>query len=157
MTASTAKTIELAAALAEELGNLPSGGLPAKRVYVAPLDQAEGAFETLTVLVMGKSDKREVGTRVDNMEEHQVDVAVIKRVEGNDVEKVDGLMLVAERIKNLYADEENADTPDAGYLREKPLADCTWAGLEHDPIYSPVRLAKNVFLSVITLTYQHVR
>jgi hypothetical protein len=157
MTASTAKTIELAAAIAEQLANLPSGGLPAKRLYVAPLDQAEGEFQELKVLVMGKSERRQISNRADNLEEHEVDVAVIQQVDGTDVEAVDGLMLVAERIKNLFSDSENADTPDAGHLREKELAGCCWTGLEHDPIYSPVRLAKNVFVSVITLTYQHVR
>lgn len=152
MSQTTSKTQEIAEALADELAAI---GLPAQRVYLLRLEPEN--LQELKISVVAKGETREVLDRTGNLEDHSVDIAVQQKVDPADVEAVDGLVLVVERIKNLWSDPE-ADgiaTQNAGDLRDKELAGADWQSLTNDPIYYPDRLAdKQEFASVVTVTYR---
>lgn len=66
---------------------------------------------------------------------------------------LDQFLALVEAVKSMWRPED--ENEGLGRLRNKKLAGCTFIGLQHDPIFEPIPLARlGVMSVVISLTYR---
>ena len=141
--------ISVADAIVAELGTAPADtfnqAFTAARHYRPQFDLAE--LRTLRVSVVPKGITITSLGRNSNQHDINVDVAVQKKVDADDLEVLDGLMLLTEQIANFFRLRRLSKMPEA-----------IWIKTENVPVYSPEHLeTKQVFTSVLTLTFRIVR
>ena len=104
-------------------------------------------LQSLKVTVVPHALEGELVTRADAQEQHQIDVAVQKKVNVDSLDAVDPLMLLVEQIKDLLLGEHPST-----------MATATCIRATNEPIYDPALMQeKRVFCSVLTLTYDVIR
>ena len=114
----------------------------ARRAYRPVFELSE--LKELQVTVVPKSTTREIISRQQSEHETEIDVAVQKRVDPDDLEECDALDLLCEEIADWFG----------GRILDGVLAICKQ--VERKPIYDPEHLQqKRVFTGVITLTFTH--
>jgi len=117
----------------------------AARHYRPQFDLAE--LRTLRVSVVPKGITITSSGRNSNQHDIAIDVAVQKKVDADDQEALDGLMLLTEQIADFFRLRRLAKMPDA-----------IWIRTENVPVYSPEHLeSKQVFTSVLTFSFRVVR
>ena len=155
--------IDVANAIAAEINaqsqlsnNVLGAVFTAVRAYRPQFDLV--ALKELRVSVVPRSIVIEMLDRRSNQNDVSVDVAVQQKVDPDDTQSIDALMVLVQKI--------------ADYLRLKRLtlvdgtsgatsgggASGVWIKTENVPIYSPEQLeTKQVFTSVLTFTYRVVK
>ncbi len=135
--------IDIAAAVAQELATAVL--LPA--VTIERLYRPQFELKDLTdprVLVVPKSVRTEILSRVENRTTVEVDVAVQGRVNPDSLDDLDAMMSLVDQISAFLNRRRLAAAPSA-----------RWSATAHPAIYVPDHLIEQrVFTSVMTLTYQ---
>jgi hypothetical protein len=111
-----------------------------QRLYLPSFDLTD--MTALQVSVVPAASSVAIASRRSQREDHQVHVAVQKKVDPTAVAAVDDLVQLVQEIDD--------------YLRSAgPMAGATWIGTALEPLYHPEHLRdKGVFTSVLTLTYR---
>jgi hypothetical protein len=123
---------------------LIAGGFVAERHYRPVMDLRELAELKVTVVPRGVTITP--ANRAGNQSDVQIDVAVQKKVDDADSAALDELMVLVERIGDLFSHRRLAG------------ASATWAKTENKPIYSAEHLEQyRTFTSVVTLTFRMSR
>ena len=141
--------VDVADAVVAEFSTAPADTFnqtfTATRHYRPQFDLAE--LRTLRVSVVPKGITITSLGRNSNQHDISVDVAVQKKVDANDLEALDGLMLLTEQIADFFRLRRLSKMPEA-----------IWIKTENVPVYSPDHLeTKQVFTSVLTLTLRVVK
>jgi len=123
--------------------------LDAVRAYRPEFELPE--LKTVRVSVVPRGIEITGLGRNANQHDVSIDVAVQKKVDASDQEELDGLMAVVEKIADSLRLRRLEWTGGSGGA-------AVWVKTENSPIYSPEHLeSKQVFTSVLTLTFRSVR
>jgi hypothetical protein len=111
-----------------------------QRLYLPSFDLAD--MTMLQVSVVPAASSVAIASRRSQREDHQVHVAVQKKVDPAAVAAVDDLLQLVQEIDD--------------HLRAAgPMADATWIGTALDPLYHPDHLRdKGVLTCVLSVTYR---
>jgi len=139
---------DTAAAVAACLNGQEFGqALAARRGYRPEFELRE--MDRLHVTVVPGNMEEEPFDRATMLFRPRVDVAVQKRIDPGDVEGIDRLMDLVERIAAALR---------GGTLTLAGGATARWAGAEWSTPYAPEELkARHLFVAVLTLTYEVVQ
>ena len=151
------KTAEIADAVAQSL-MVYFGGAYCARVYSPTVDLK--SLQTFAILVMAKGHSIKVIDRATNVETHQVDVGLLRKVDPSDPADVDAMMLELEKLKLLFAIRDDDDLnlwEHQGALRDEEMAGAEWTALANDLLYDQSSLTDGQFFSVVTLDYELTR
>lgn len=111
----------------------------AARAYVPRAELK--ALDGVQVTVVPRSIAVEPITRVQDSQVVEIHVGIQQSCSADDLVALDALMDLVQEVRN--------------YLKRRHLSNAKWLSIENAPIYDPAHLReKNVFTSLITVTYQ---
>lgn len=101
--------------------------------------------------------------REGDEDDHMIEIAFCQAIPGvptnangmPNIEAVDNthygdqLLGLVEQIKLLWRPENDSEGEESGRLRNRPLADCSFISLVHDPVIEPEPLLKTGVLAVV--------
>ena len=137
---------DIADAVVTELNaHMFSQAVAAARAYLPRYDLAE--MKDLHVTVVPKGVEIDVSSRTLAQHDYSIDIAVQKRLSGDDQSDMDGLMGLVEEVADFFRQRRLAAYPNA-----------VWARTENMPIYAPEHMEQmRQFTSVLTLTFRVIR
>ena len=132
--------VDIADAVVLELnGHVFAQGFTATRAYL-PRHELK-ALDGLKVTVVPRSIATEPLTRARESKVVEIHVGIQQACSLDDIEALDALMDLVEEVRE--------------FLRLRHLTNAKWLAIENAPVYDPGHLReKNVFTSLITVTYQ---
>lgn len=141
-----AKIVEIAEAVVQELsGGQFSQPIEVQRYYRPSIELAQ--MKTLRVSVVPKGIAITGLTRTIDQYEYQLDVAVQKKLVGEGLEEIDGLVGLVEEIADHFSPPRLSSLPDVLCVK-----------VENIPVYSIEHLEEmRLFTSVLTLSFRAAR